>query len=178
VFTLLHYEALADYVFRPLLLVGVVVVAKLALDWFFTTQTGLAMRATGSNPRMARAQGVNTGWMILGGMALSNALVGLAGALFAQTQGGADISMGVGTIVIGLAAVIVGESILPSRRLVLATLAVILGAIVYRFFIALALNIEFIGLQAQDLNLVTAVLVAIALMLPMIKRRLGGRRGA
>ena len=178
VFTLLHYEALADYVFRPLLLVGVVVVAKLALDWFFTTQTGLAMRATGSNPRMARAQGVNTGWMILGGMALSNALVGLAGALFAQTQGGADISMGVGTIVIGLAAVIVGESILPSRRLVLATLAVILGAIVYRFFIALALNIEFIGLQAQDLNLVTALLVAVALMLPMLKRRLGGRRGA
>ena len=178
VFTLLQAEALADYVFRPLLLVGVVVAAKLALDWFFTTQTGLAMRATGSNPRMARAQGVNTGWMILGGMALSNALVGLAGALFAQTQGGADISMGVGTIVIGLAAVIVGESILPSRRLVLATLAVILGAIVYRFFIALALNIEFIGLQAQDLNLVTAVLVAVALMLPMLKRRLGGRRGA
>lgn len=178
VFTVLQAEAIVDYVFRPLLLAGVVVVAKLALDWFFTTQTGLAMRATGSNPRMARAQGVNTGWMILGGMALSNALVGLAGALFAQTQGGADISMGVGTIVIGLAAVIVGESLLPSRRLVLATLAVILGAIVYRFFIALALNIEFIGLQAQDLNLVTAVLVAIALVLPMLKRRFSSRKGA
>lgn len=174
VFTLLQREALADYVFRPLLLIGVVIVAKLLLDWFFTTQTGLAMRATGSNPRMARAQGVNTGWMILGGMALSNALVGLAGALFAQTQGGADISMGVGTIVIGLAAVIVGESILPSRKLFLATLAVILGAIVYRFFIALALNSDFIGLQAQDLNLVTALLVTVALVLPMIKRRLAG----
>ncbi|WP_068809112.1 ABC transporter permease [Thauera phenolivorans] len=177
VFTLLKSEALADYVFRPLLLVGVVLVAKLLLDWFFTTQTGLAMRATGSNPRMARAQGVNTGWMILGGMALSNALVGLAGALFAQTQGGADISMGVGTIVIGLAAVIVGESILPSRKLFLATLAVILGAIVYRFFIALALNSDFIGLQAQDLNLVTALLVTVALVLPMIKRRIAGGKG-
>jgi len=177
VFTLLQSEALADYVFRPLLLVGVVLVAKLLLDWFFTTQTGLAMRATGSNPRMARAQGVNTGWMILGGMALSNALVGLAGALFAQTQGGADISMGVGTIVIGLAAVIVGESILPSRKLFLATLAVILGAIVYRFFIALALNSDFIGLQAQDLNLVTALLVTVALVLPMIKRRISGGKG-
>ncbi|NLF55404.1 MAG: ABC transporter permease [Thauera phenolivorans] len=178
VFTLLQSEALADYVFRPLLLVGVVLVAKLLLDWFFTTQTGLAMRATGSNPRMARAQGVNTGWMILGGMALSNALVGLAGALFAQTQGGADISMGVGTIVIGLAAVIVGESILPSRKLFLATLAVILGAIVYRFFIALALNSDFIGLQAQDLNLVTALLVTVALVLPMIKRRIAGGKGS
>jgi len=126
---------------------------------------------------MARAQGVNTGRMILGGMALSNALVALAGALFAQTQGGSDISMGIGTIVIGLAAVIVGESILPSRKLVLATLAVIIGAIVYRFFIALALNSDFIGLKAQDLNLVTAVLVTIALVIPMLKRRLVGKKG-
>ncbi len=126
---------------------------------------------------MARAQGVNTGRMILGGMALSNALVAMAGALFAQTQGGSDISMGIGTIVIGLAAVIVGESILPSRKLVLATLAVIIGAIVYRFFIALALNSDFIGLKAQDLNLVTAVLVTIALVIPMLKRRLFGKKG-
>ncbi|WP_079455462.1 flagellar basal body P-ring protein FlgI [Pseudomonas aeruginosa] len=83
-----------------------------------------------------------------------------------------------GTIVIGLAAVIVGESILPSRRLILATLAVILGAIVYRFFIALALNSDFIGLQAQDLNLVTAVLVTVALVIPMMKKRLLGKKGA
>jgi len=155
----------------------IVILAKLALDWFFATQTGLAVRATGSNGRMARAQGVNTGRMIMGGMALSNALVALAGALFAQTQGGSDISMGIGTIVIGLAAVIVGESILPSRKLVLATLAVIIGAIVYRFFIALALNSDFIGLKAQDLNLVTAVLVTIALVIPMLKRRIVGKKG-
>ncbi|HFH3749142.1 ABC transporter permease [Pseudomonas aeruginosa] len=175
-FTLLQPDS--DYVFRPLLLVFIVIAAKLLLDWFFTTQKGLAIRATGSNPRMARAQGVNTGGMILLGMAISNALVALAGALFAQTQGGADISMGIGTIVIGLAAVIVGESILPSRRLILATLAVILGAIVYRFFIALALNSDFIGLQAQDLNLVTAVLVTVALVIPMMKKRLLGKKGA
>ncbi|KAF1054131.1 MAG: hypothetical protein GAK43_01051 [Stenotrophomonas maltophilia] len=177
-FTLLQPDALSDYIFRPLLLLGIVIIAKLGLDWFFTTQAGLAIRATGSNPRMARAQGVNTGAMVLLGMALSNALVALAGALFAQTQGGADISMGIGTIVIGLAAVIVGESILPSRRLVLATLAVILGAIVYRFFIALALNSDFIGLQAQDLNLVTALLVTVALVIPMMKKRLFGKKGA
>jgi putative ABC transport system permease protein len=120
VFTILQPGWIADYVARPLILIVIVILAKLALDWFFATQTGLAVRATGSNGRMARAQGVNTGRMILGGMALSNALVALAGALFAQTQGGSDISMGIGTIVIGLAAVIVGESILPSRKLVLA----------------------------------------------------------
>jgi putative ABC transport system permease protein len=144
-----------DYVMRPIML-GFVIVAKLALDWFFATERGLAIRATGSNARMARAQGVNTGAMILLGMAISNGLVGLAGALFVQTQGGSDISMGIGTIVIGLAAVIVGETILPSRKIIWATLAVVLGAVVYRFFIAAALNIDAIGLKAQDLNLVTA----------------------
>jgi len=154
----------------------VVIVVKLLLDAFFTTRMGLALRATGSNLRMSRAQGVATGTMILVGMALSNALVGLAGALFVQTQGGADISMGIGTIVIGLAAVIIGESLMPSRRLVLITLAVIVGAILYRLFIALALNSDFIGLQAQDLNLVTALLVTFALVLPGLRRRLAARR--
>lgn len=168
---------LPDYAERPILLAIVVIVAKLLIDWFFATQQGLAMRATGSNPRMARAQGVATGRSLLGGMALSNGLVALAGALFAQTQGGSDISMGVGTIVIGLAAVIVGESIMPARRFIWLTLSVILGAVLYRFFIALALNSDFIGLQAQDLNLVTAALVTVALVLPMLKSRFLGRKG-
>ena len=171
-FNQLQPAAMEDYVFRPLLLLVIVIVAKLVMDWFFMTERGLAIRATGTNARMARAQGVNTGGMILLGMAISNALVALAGALFAQTQGGSDISMGIGTIVIGLAAVIVGEAILPSRRLVMATLAVIIGAIVYRFFIALALNSDFIGLKAQDLNLVTALLVTVALVIPQLKRKL------
>jgi putative ABC transport system permease protein len=170
-FTLLQPEGMDDYIARPLLLLIIVIAAKLALDWFFSTERGLAIRATGSNARMARSQGVNTGAMVLLGMAISNALVGLAGALFAQTQGGSDISMGIGTIVIGLAAVIVGESILPSRRIIFATLAVVIGAIVYRFFIAMALNSDFIGLQAQDLNLVTALLVIVALVIPQLKKR-------
>ncbi|RKJ99785.1 ABC transporter permease [Alicycliphilus denitrificans] len=175
-FTLLQPESIPDYVARPMVLFVIVVLAKVALDWFFATERGLAIRATGSNARMARAQGINTEAMVLLGMAISNALVGLAGALFAQTQGGSDISMGIGTIVIGLAAVIVGESILPSRRIVYATLAVVVGAIVYRFFIAAALNSDFIGLKAQDLNLVTAVLVTVALVIPQLKRKLGSRK--
>jgi len=176
IFTMLQPEGMADYIARPLILLVIVVLAKLALDWFFATERGLAIRATGSNARMARAQGVNTGAMILLGMAVSNALVGLAGAMFVQTQGGSDISMGIGTIVIGLAAVIVGESILPSRKIIWATLAVVLGAIVYRFFIAAALNSDFIGLKAQDLNLVTAVLVTVALVIPQLKRKLASRK--
>ena len=176
VFNLLEVEWISDYVMRPLILLVVVILVKLLLDAYFATQQGLSIRATGSNPRMARAQGVNTGGMIVLGMAISNGLVGLAGALFAQTQGGADISMGIGTIVIGLAAVIVGESILPARKMYLLTLAVILGAVVYRFFIALALNSDFIGLQAQDLNLVTALLVVFALVIPLIKKRFTRRK--
>ncbi|HEY2979101.1 MAG TPA: ABC transporter permease, partial [Burkholderiaceae bacterium] len=137
---------------------------------FLSSEAGLAMRSTGGNPRMARAQGISTDRQTLAGLALSNALVALAGALFVQTQGGADISMGVGTIVIGLAAVIIGETLLPARNLVLTTLACILGAVLYRFFIAAALNTDFMGLKAQDLNLVTAVLVALALLVPGYKR--------
>ncbi len=172
VFTVLQVGSLADYIMRPIILVVVVFAVKLALDWYFATQMGLAIRATGSNPRMARSQGVATGAMVLVGLAISNALCALAGALFAQSQGGADISMGIGTIVIGLAAVIVGESIFPSRKLWVMTLAAIVGAVLYRFFVALALNADFIGLRAQDLNLVTAVLVTFALVIPLIKQRL------
>jgi len=171
-FTLLQPQDLPDYWMRPALLLLIVAVVKLLLDGFFSTERGLAIRATGSNARMARAQGIHTGRMVLLGMAISNALVALAGALFVQAQGGADISMGVGTIVVGLAAVIVGESILPARKLLYTTLAVVIGAVVYRFLIALALNSDFIGLQAQDLNLVTAVLVTLALVIPQFKHKL------
>ena len=174
VFSLLAFADLPEFWLKPLVLLVIVALAKILLDLFFASETGLAMRATGGNPRMARAQGISTDRLTLWGLALSNALVALAGALFVQTQGGADISMGVGTIVIGLAAVIIGETLLPARSLVLTTLACVLGAALYRFFIATALNTDFIGLKAQDLNLVTAVLVAFALLVPSYKRKLAG----
>jgi putative ABC transport system permease protein len=171
VFSMVAIAGMPEYWLKPLVLLVIVIAAKLLLDLFFASETGLAMRATGGNPRMARAQGICTDRHTLAGLALSNALVALAGALFVQTQGGADISMGVGTIVIGLAAVIIGETLMPARGLVLTTLACILGAVLYRFFIAAALNTDFTGLQAQDLNLVTAVLVAVALLVPGTRRK-------
>jgi putative ABC transport system permease protein len=155
------------------LVVGVVaLVAALLLIRFLASDYGLAMRATGANPRMARAQGVQTGSAILVGMALSNALVALAGALFAQTAGFADISIGTGTIVVGLAAVIVGETLLPARHIAIVVLACLFGSILYRLAVALALNSDVLGLTASDLNLVTAVLVGIALILPSARNPL------
>ncbi len=174
VFSAFAFADIPEFWLKPLVLLVIVAVAKLLIDLYFASASGLAMRATGGNPRMARSQGISTDRYTLFGLALSNALVALAGALFVQTQGGADISMGVGTIVIGLAAVIIGETLLPARSLVITTLACILGAVLYRFFIATALNTDFMGLKAQDLNLVTAVLVAFALLVPGYKRKLAG----
>jgi putative ABC transport system permease protein len=150
----------------------IVLIVGLALGRFLKTEFGLAMRATGANARMARAQGVSTSMHIYVGMALSNALVALAGALFAQTAGFADVTVGTGTIVSGLAAVILGETLFRSRSIVAMLLACVIGAIIYRIAIALALNTSWLGLQASDLNLVTAVLVGIALMLPKVRNPL------
>ena len=143
-----------------------------ALNCFLKTNTGLALRATGNNARMARAQGINDKAMVSLGLCLANSFVALGGAIFAQVSGYADISMGVGTIIIGLAAVIIGEAVLPVRKISHAILACIAGAILYRFVIATALNIGGSLLQASDLNLVTAVLVGIAMLLPDLKRQL------
>lgn len=181
IFTPFEGLGLPYYWINPLVFVVIIIVAKLVVDAFLTSEVGLAMRATGVNPRMARAQGIRTGIMIVSGMAISNALVALAGALFAQLQGGADISMGVGVIVIGLAAVIVGEAVMSTRTIFLATLACIVGSIIYRLVIAVALNADFIGLQAQDLKLITAVLVILAMALPTVRKRFlrgGGARAS
>jgi putative ABC transport system permease protein len=129
------------------------------------------MRATGANPRMSKANGINTAAMTTVGLALANGLTGLAGGLFAQMLGAADVSMGIGVIVIALAAVIGGTALMPSRRIPLLTLSCVLGSVVYRILIAFALNTDFIGLTASDVNVVTAILVVIALVAPGRKFR-------
>lgn len=165
---------------RPLLALLVVALAAALLARLLLSEAGLAMRAVGVNPRMAEAQGVRVGAMTLLGMAISNALVALAGALFAQTNGFADVTIGTGTIVVGLASVIVGETVLPLRGIVGAVLACVAGSVLYRLAVALALEADVLGLQASDLNLVTALLVGLALVLPATRSRLlrGASRAA
>ncbi|MDG3577423.1 ABC transporter permease [Rhizobium sp. YJ-22] len=163
-------HGLREFYVRPLFIGVLVIVALIAVWRFLESDAGLAMRATGANARMARAQGVDTSFQIYLGMALSNALVALGGALFAQTSGFADVTSGVGTIVVGLAAVIIGETLLGARGILIALIGCVLGSILYRIAIQLALSTDMLGLQASDLNLVTAVLVTVALILPRLRR--------
>ncbi len=170
------YELGLAYHQVPVLLFTLVIIVSFIALWrFMKSETGLAMRATGANARMARAQGIATGAMIILGVALSNGLVGLAGALFAQSQGAADVTMGVGVIVIGLASLIGGEAIITPSTVFKALLACVFGAIIYRLAIAFALNADVLGLQAQDLNLITAVLVTLAIVLPGVRSSVIGK---
>jgi putative tryptophan/tyrosine transport system permease protein len=169
-FTLLEVHGIPSYIVNPIFLGCVVVLLKLALDFFLATGVGTAIRAAGANPVMAVANGINVGRMKLLGIGLANALTAFAGALFAQLFGAADAYMGIGVVIIGLASVIVGMAIFPARTIMQATTACLAGAMLYRFAVALALNADFLGLQASDLQVVTAVLVALTL----ISRSRGG----
>ena len=164
-------HGIPEYYVRPLFLFVLVAIAVFVVWRFLESDMGLAMRATGANPRMARAQGVRTDRQIYLGMALSNALVALGGSLFAQTNGFADVTSGVGTIVVGLAAVIIGETLLRSRFILVILIGCVLGSIIYRIAIQFALsNGDVLGLQASDLNIATALLVTFALILPRLRR--------
>ncbi|WP_127129558.1 ABC transporter permease [Georgenia sp. SYP-B2076] len=156
---------------------AVAIVLKLVIDWFLHTDLGLALQATGDNEEMIRSFGVSTDRMKILGLAVSNALVALCGALIAQYQGFADIGMGIGLIVAGLASVIIGQAIFGSRTIVVASLAVVLGSVLYRVVIQLAL---IIGLDPNDMKLVSAVLVVVALVLPQwqVFRRFKARRAS
>jgi putative ABC transport system permease protein len=147
----------------PMLLI--IILVKLSIDWFLKTDIGLSLRATGDNQRMVRSYSVNTDLTIILGVGISNGLVALSGVLFAQYQGTANATMGVGMIIIGLASVIIGEAIFGTRTVKMVTLAVITGAVIYYFAVALALKV---GFNASDLRLITALIVIFALVSPRI----------
>ena len=154
-----------------ILVSGIFVIAIVALlYWFFGTQLGCAIRATGNNEHMARAQGISTNRMKVLGLMISNGLVGLSGALLAQYQGNSDINMGRGAIVIGLAAVIIGEVIFDKvfRNFGLKLLAAVFGAIIYYIVIQFVLRM---GLSTDDLKLLTALVVALFLAVPYLKSK-------
>ncbi|WPY00832.1 ABC transporter permease [Candidatus Trichorickettsia mobilis] len=147
----------------------IVVILILLLTSFFATEFGLAIRAVGINSKVSTAYGINVGLMKIIALSLSNGIVALAGSLFTQSQGFADISMGTGVVIGGLASVIIGEAILHPKKIWIGLITCVFGSIAYRIAIALALNANDIGLEASDLNLITAALVAITMRLHKLK---------
>lgn len=149
-----------------LLFAAVAIFLKVLIDLFLKTDLGLALRATGNNEQMVRTFGVSSDSMKVLGLVLSNGMVGLGGSMLAQYSGFADAQMGIGTVVIGLASVILGEIVFGSRSVFRATLAVVLGSILYRAIYAMALRS---WLNASDMKMVTAILVILALSTTRIK---------
>ncbi len=161
----------SDITSTLLILAGFVAVIITALYWFFGTEMGMSLRSTGNNLEMSRAQGINTNFTKVFGLALSNGIVALSGALLAQQNGAADINMGRGAIVIGLAAVIVGEALFQKKttNFALRLLFVVCGAIIYWFVFQ---TVIFFGLPSELLKMLSAVVVALFLGVPYLKTRL------
>lgn len=153
------------------LIIGIIfcVLLIIVLYWFFGTEIGTIIRSTGNNEKMTRAMGGNTDMMKIIGLLLSNGLVALSGGLLAQSQGYADVGMGTGAIVIGLASVIIGEVIFGKRfNFAYKLAAVVLGSVIYRIIIAVVLQL---GLKTYLMKLLTAIIVALALAIPVIKSK-------
>lgn len=150
-------------------LVGLVICSLLllGLTWFFKTQIGLAIRATGDNEQMMRAQGANTNLKKILALMISNSICAISGALISQSQGYSDVNMGTGTIVIALASIVIGEALLQKDSFIVKLVSVVFGSICYRFIIFLVLTL---GMNPSDLKLFTAILAAILLSLPNIKK--------
>lgn len=156
----IHYITLISFIL-------IVLAIKLMIDYFLFTEIGLAVRATGDNPIMIRSLGVNTDLVKILGLSIANGLVALSGSLVAQYQGFTDIGMGMGMIIVGLASVIIGEVIIRTSRIPLATVGVIIGSIIYRLAISFALQL---GFAPTDLKIVTALLVIFALGAPSLRK--------
>jgi putative ABC transport system permease protein len=149
-----------------------VAIIGIALYLFFRTNLGTAMRATGNNPQMIRALGVNTGLMITLGLGMANALIALSGAILAQYQGFADVQMGIGMMVWGLASVIIGEAIIGGGSVGMLIIGSIMGSVIFRLLVAVALRL---GMNPNDLKLITALFVFIALVLPYVTKKMKKR---
>ena len=170
IFSLLKASLGSGYKLIPALLITLA--AGIFLIFFLKTRLGLSIRATGDNADMVRASSINTAFTITIGLMLSNSLTALSGAVLAQYQKTADINLGTGMVIIGLASLIIGETLLPKGKMWLKVLGAILGSIVYRFIIALALRLD---LPSECLKLISAVIVALAIGLPAMKAaRKGG----
>ena len=167
-----RWEVLVQDVCVIVMVTALITGVAMLMYAFFRTNLGLAMRATGDNDQMIRALGVEVGWMMTFGLALSNALVALAGALLVQYQGFADVQMGIGMVVWGFASVIIGESLVGSRQIGLLLVGAVMGSILFRLLVAIALRW---GLNPNDLKLVTALFVFGALVLPDAFARLRKR---
>ena len=167
VFTLLKDSLGAGYKLIPAAVLAILVAALLVV--FLKTRLGLSIRATGDNPDMVRASSINTGFTVTIGLMLSNSLTALSGAVLAQYQRTADINLGTGMVIIGLASLIIGETFLPKGKMWMKAFGAVLGSIVYRFIIAIALRLD---LPSECLKLISAVIVALAIGLPTIKAQL------
>jgi putative ABC transport system permease protein len=152
-----------------ILVAVVVLILFVALNWFLRTEIGLALRATGNSEQMVRSLGTNTDKTILLGCSTSNGLVALAGALVAQNQGFSDVGMGIGMIVMGLAAVIIGEGLFHPKGIAFILLACLGGTFVYRLFLTIALRL---GMPPGDLKLITALLVIVVLAIPYVQKKI------
>jgi putative ABC transport system permease protein len=163
------FRSLIDdpFVSKTLTTLIVLTVIVLIIYWFFGTEIGMSIRATGMNQKMARAQGINTEIMIILGLAIANALIALSGALSAQSAKSANMDIGRGTIVIGLASIIIGEVIFGKRTFKNWLISVILGSIIYQALVGVAIAL---GLNHNDLKLLQALLIALILSLPLLKK--------
>jgi len=170
----------SDTVFGNWSIIGTILVITIItiilLTRFFASEFGLAVRAIGINPKVSSSYGINVGIMKIVALSISNGIVAFAGSLFAQSQGFADISMGTGTIIVGLASVIIGEAVVNPERIWSSLLTCAIGSILYRIAIAFALNAHDIGLEASDLNLITALLVALTMIVTKLRKRNGARK--
>jgi putative tryptophan/tyrosine transport system permease protein len=153
----------------------ITIITILKLTRFFASDFGLAIRAVGINPKVSSSYGIRVGVMKIVALSISNGIVALAGSLFAQSQGFADISMGTGTIIVGLASVIIGEAIIHPEKIWCGLITCAAGSILYRIVIAFALNTHDMGLEASDLNLITALLVAFTMIATKFRKKIGNR---